>query len=120
MGYDKNGLKRQKGGNMDFSSICQSSVVYLPVFHEGGYFYIGDGPAVQGDGEIAGNALETSLDVLFTIKVIKNNQPQLPAPRVEEVSQVLSTSIEYRIAEIADPEVIVVAKISKDLLKTLK
>jgi acetamidase/formamidase len=37
----------------------------------------------------------------------------------QEATQVLSTSIEYRIAEIADPEVIVVARIKKDLMKTL-
>ncbi len=145
------------GGNMDFSSISRSSILYLPVFHEGAYFYIGDGHAAQGDGEIAGNALETSLDVVFTIKVIKSELLQLSTPRVEdslyimsvgiaekldnalkmatadllvwlqkdfqlsiaEGTQVLSTGIEYRIAEIADPEVIVVAKIKKDLLKTL-
>ncbi len=146
------------GGNMDFSSIRQAAIVYLPVFHDGGYFYIGDGHAAQGDGEIAGNALETSLDVVFTVKVIKKEFLQLTAPRVEdstyimsvgtaqklddalktatadlilwlqkdyqlsipEATQVLSTSIEYRIAEIADPDVIVVARIKKELLKTLK
>ena len=51
------------GGNLDFNRITQSAIVYIPVFHDGGFFYIGDGHAVQGDGEIAGNALETSLDV---------------------------------------------------------
>ena len=145
------------GGNMDFSGIRQSAIVYLPVFHDGGYFYIGDGHAAQGDGEIAGNALETSLDVVFTVKVIKKEFLQLTTPRVEdstyimsvgtaeklddalkiatadlmewlqkdyrlsiqEATQVLSTSIEYRIAEIADPNVIVVARIKKELLKTL-
>ena len=145
------------GGNMDFSGIRQSSIVYLPVFHDGGYLYIGDGHALQGDGEIAGNALETSLDVVFTINVIKKDLLQLTTPRVEdstcimsvgiaeklddalkiatvdlmkwlqkeyslsvpEATQVLSTSIEYRIAEIADPDVIVVAGIKKAILKPL-
>jgi amidase len=146
------------GGNMDFSSVRQAAIVYLPVFHEGGYFYIGDGHAAQGDGEIAGNALETSLDIVFTVKVIKKEFLHLTTPRVEdstyimsvgtaeklddaiktatadlitwmqkdyrlsipEATQVLSTSIEYRIAEIADPDVIVIARIKKELLKTLK
>jgi acetamidase/formamidase len=146
------------GGNMDFSGIRQSTVVNLPVFHDGAYFYIGDGHALQGDGEIAGNALETSLDVTFTVQVIKKDFIQLNAPRVEdssylmsvgtagklddaikiatvdlkdwlqkkyhfslqEATQVLSTSIEYRIAEIADPEVIVVARIKKSDLVNLK
>ena len=146
------------GGNMDFSGIRQSSVIYLPVFHDGGYLYIGDGHALQGDGEIAGNALETSLNVEFSVSVIKKDIMQLTTPRVEdsiyimtmgsaskledalkiatadlllwiqkdyqlsiqEATQVMSTTIEYSIAEIADPEVIVVAKIKKEMLKQLK
>jgi amidase len=146
------------GGNLDFCGIKQFATVYLPVFHEGAYFYIGDGHAVQGDGEIAGNALETSLDVEFTIKIIKSDGLPMKFPRVEdstylmvtgsgktldkaikiatsgllewlqndyhitvmEATQVMSTSIKYTIAEIADPEVIVVAKINKEILKGLR
>jgi amidase len=146
------------GGNLDFSRITESATIYLPVFHKGAYFYIGDGHAVQGDGEIAGNALETSLDVEFTIKLIKTSTLQIDYPRVEDASyimaigsgktvdnalkmatagllqwlqndylitlqeatQVMSTAIEYTIAEIADPEVVVVAKIKKEILNGLK
>jgi len=146
------------GGNLDFSSVKQSSTIYLPVFHEGAFLYIGDGHAMQGDGEIAGNALETSLDVEFSVKLIKKEILQLKYPRVEdsiyimsvgvnkkledalkiatsglldwlqidyhlsleEATQVISTSIEYSIAQIADPEVEVVAKIKKEILKGLK
>jgi acetamidase/formamidase len=146
------------GGNLDFNRISQSATVYLPVFHDGAFFYIGDGHALQGDGEIAGNALETSLDVEFTIKLIKGNLVELKHPRIEdstylmtigmgkkldnalkiatsgllewlqndyhltlqEATQVMSTTIEYVIAEIADPEVEVVARIKKNLLKGLK
>jgi amidase len=39
---------------------------------------------------------------------------------LEEATQVMSTSIEYTIAEIADPGVEVVAKIKKEMLKGLK
>jgi len=146
------------GGNLDFNSITQSATIYLPVFHDGAFLYIGDGHAVQGDGELAGNALETSMDVEFTVKLIKSDTLKLTYPRVEdsvyimaigidksldnalkiataglldwlqndyhlslpEASQVISTSIEYTIAEIADPEVEVVAKIKKEILKGLK
>jgi len=144
------------GGNLDYSSISTSSIVYLPVLHDGAYLYLGDGHAVQGDGEIAGNALETSLNLVFTVRVIKSGR-QLTNPRVEdssyimslgiadkldkalkmatadllvwiqkdyqlsigEATQVLSTGIQYRIAEIADPQVIVVANLKKGLLKSL-
>ncbi len=146
------------GGNLDFARVTQSATIYLPVFHDGAYLYIGDGHALQGDGEIAGNALETSLNVAFTVRIIKKEVLSLNYPRVEdsiylmatgfdkslddalkmatngllewlqqdyhlslkEATQVLSTSIEYTIAEIADPQVEVVAKIKKETLKTLK
>ena len=39
---------------------------------------------------------------------------------LQEATQVMSTSVEYTIAEIADPEVEVVAKIKKEILKGLK
>ena len=39
---------------------------------------------------------------------------------LQEATQVMSTTIEYTIAEIADPEVIVVAKMNKQFLKFLK
>jgi amidase len=38
---------------------------------------------------------------------------------LQEATQVVSTSIEYTIAEIADPEVEVVAKIRKTILQNL-
>ncbi len=146
------------GGNMDFSGIQQSATVYLPVFHEGACLFIGDGHALQGDGEIAGNALETSLNVQFSVRLIKSDSLSITYPRVEdamymmsvgtaksldaaikiatagllewlqndyhltlgESTQLLSTSIEFSIAEIADPEVEVVAKIKKEILSELK
>ena len=58
----------------------KSSTVYLPVFHEGAFFFIGDAHAVQRDGEIAGNAPETSMDVAFTIQLIKSNQLTINFP----------------------------------------
>ncbi|HEY0432609.1 MAG TPA: acetamidase/formamidase family protein, partial [Chitinophagaceae bacterium] len=140
------------GGNMDFEMVAQGAIVFVPVLHDGAYFFIGDGHAEQGDGEIAGNALETSLDVTFTIDVIREQPLQWPrveylehiyaigaaatldkavkiatsnllswlqatySMSAEEATQVMSTAIEYKIAEIADPDVIVVASIDKRLL----
>jgi len=78
------------GGNLDFNRINQSSTVYLPVLHDGGYFYIGGGHALQGDGEIAGNALETSLDVEFTIELIKSDVLQIKSPRIEDSTYIMA------------------------------
>jgi amidase len=66
------------GGNMDFNEAVEGATVYFPVFHKGAYFYLGDGHAVQGDGEGLGNGVETSLDIQFTVKVHKNRQLSMP------------------------------------------
>jgi amidase len=84
------------GGNLGLFQISQSAIIYLPVFHEGGYFYIGDGfaYAVQSNGEIVQNNLvvylTTSLNVEFIIKVIKNNFLQIKYPIVEDTKRVMT------------------------------
>jgi hypothetical protein len=62
------------GGNMDFNEIVEGVTLYFPVFHKGALFYVGDGHAVQGDGEGLGNGVETSLDVQFIVYVHKNKR----------------------------------------------
>jgi acetamidase/formamidase len=58
------------GGNMDYNQIQEGTTVYLPVFHPGALLFLGDGHAAQGDGELTGDALETSMDFEFTVDVI--------------------------------------------------
>jgi amidase len=70
------------GGNMDTSEACQGATVYLPVFHEGAYFYFGDVHALQGDGEIIGSGIETSADVTFQIELLKGKR--IAWPRLED------------------------------------
>jgi acetamidase/formamidase len=140
------------GGNMDFNEIVEGTTVYLPVSQPGALLYVGDGHALQGDGELNGNALETSMDVEFTVDVIHDKG--IMTPRVEspthmmavglggsledamrlatasmtqwleqdyrltpsEVAQVLGTSVEYTISEVADRNAGVAAKIRKERL----
>lgn len=59
------------GGNMDYRGFNTGTTVYLPVFEEGALFFLGDGHAVQGDGEIVGTGIEISFDVQFTVRLIK-------------------------------------------------
>ena len=66
------------GGNMDYREFVQGVTVYLPVFVEGGLFHIGDGHAVQGDGEIAGTGIEISFDVTFTLRLLKGKAINWP------------------------------------------
>jgi len=70
------------GGNMDTSEACEGAVVYLPVFHEGAYFYFGDVHALQGDGEIIGSGIETSADVTFKFELLKGKK--IGWPRLED------------------------------------
>ena len=57
------------GGNLDYNQIREGTTIYLPVFHAGALLFVGDGHAAQGDGELTGDALETSMDVEFTVEV---------------------------------------------------
>lgn len=69
------------GGNMDAQEIRPGATVYLPIFHDGAYFYFGDVHARQGYGEVNGSGLETSADVVLEIDVIKGKT--IDWPRIE-------------------------------------
>ena len=143
------------GGNMDFNEIVEGATIYLPVNVPGALLYVGDAHAAQGDGELNGNALETSMDVEFTVDVIPGKSVR--GPRVEsatyimamglsgslddamreatanmaqwltdeykltpsEVAQVLGTSAEYKVSEVADRNAGMVLKINKERLQGL-
>ena len=64
----------EHGGNMDYRGFRQGVTVYFPVFESGGLFFLGDGHALQGDGEIVGSGLEISMDVRVTLDLIKDHE----------------------------------------------
>jgi len=143
------------GGNMDFNEIVEGVTVYLPVLRPGALLFVGDGHAAQGDGELNGDALETSMDVEFTVQLI--HKRRVNTPRVEsesqlmtvglggsiedalraavggmsqwleqdygltpsEIAQVLGTSVQLNLNEVADRNAGVVAKLSKQRLAVL-
>ena len=74
----------QHGGNMDYNGFKEGVTVYFPVFAAGTLFHLGDGHAVQGDGEIVGTGVEISMDVQFTVNVIKKKQIHWPRGENEE------------------------------------
>jgi amidase len=59
------------GGNMDYNDNAEGTTLYFPVFHRGALLGMGDGHAAMGDGEVVGSGLETSMDVDFSVEVIK-------------------------------------------------
>ena len=66
------------GGNMDYNQIREGTTIYLPVYHPGALLFLGDGHAAQGDGELTGDALETSMDFEFTVEIIPGRNPGHP------------------------------------------
>jgi amidase len=79
------------GGNMDYNQIREGTTVYLPVFQEGALLYMGDGHAAQGDGELTGDALETSMEFEFTVDVLK--EKSIGTPRAENAEYVMAIGI---------------------------
>ena len=75
------------GGNMDASDAREGTTIYLPIFHDGALFYFGDGHALQGDGEIVGSGLETTMDVTFQFDLIKGRR--IRWPRMEDADDIM-------------------------------
>jgi acetamidase/formamidase len=53
---------RVHGGNLDCKELVAGSTLYLPVPVDGALLSVGDGHAVQGDGEVSGTAIECPMD----------------------------------------------------------
>jgi acetamidase/formamidase len=66
------------GGNLDNKDLVAGSVLYLPVHVPGALLSIGDGHAMQGDGEVTGTALETSLRGTIEVRVRKGQRLRWP------------------------------------------
>jgi amidase len=80
------------GGNMDFNGVTEGATLYLGVSNPGALLYFGDGHAAQGDGELNGNALETSMDVEITVDVIPNKR--IGGPRIENANEIITMGLD--------------------------
>ena len=67
------------------------STLYLPVHVQGALLSIGDGHGMQGDGEVTGTALETSLRGTFEVRVRKGQR--LRWPRAETPTHYISMGL---------------------------
>ncbi len=76
------------GGNLDYNEIGEGTTVILPVFQPGALLFIGDGHALQGDGEPTGTGIETSMDVEFVVELRK--KANLSGPRAETAEHIIS------------------------------
>ncbi len=77
------------GGNMDYRGFRSGATVYFPVSVPGALFFIGDGHAVQGDGETVGTGIETSFDVSFTVRVAREMKGT-QWPRAEDSQYIMT------------------------------
>ena len=69
------------GGNMDYAGMVAGVKVMLPVYEPGALLFIGDGHARQGQAEVVGTGLEISMDVEFTVDLVKGKT--IGWPRLE-------------------------------------
>jgi amidase len=62
------------GGNVVSSGLTAGARVMLPVLQTGALLFIGHGHARQGDGGVTGTGIETSMDVEFSVEVVKKKE----------------------------------------------
>jgi len=78
------------GGNLDLVEVCPGSTIYLPVFVEGGFLYLGDAHAAMGHGELSATGLEMASRSTITVHVRK--KLPLAMPRIETPDEIVSVA----------------------------
>lgn len=76
------------GGNLDIRDVAVGNRIYLPIFHPGALFYLGDVHASQGDTEFTGTAAETKATVRVKLDVIKAKR--IPWMRIEKPESLIA------------------------------
>ena len=69
---------RRVGGNLDIRDLAAGTILYLPVEVAGALFSVGDTHAAQGDGEVCGTAIESPMDVVLTLDLVKGANLKTP------------------------------------------
>jgi acetamidase/formamidase len=85
-------------GNIDNKEFVAGTALYIPVHVKGALFEVGDGHAVQGDGEVDITALETSLTGTFQFIVRKDMHLAWPRGETPTHYIVMGTDEELAIA----------------------
>lgn len=92
MGRMTSVVPRAFGGNIDNKHLGKGATLHLPVFNPGGLLSMGDGHAVQGDGEVCVTAIETGLSATIRVTLIKNTQ--IAQPWAETPSHVITMAFD--------------------------
>jgi acetamidase/formamidase len=80
------------GGNMDVPDVRPPNAVHLPVCNRGALFYVGDGHACQGQGEVCGVALEIPCRVSVVFEIIKGKTIEWPRIVSKEAIMVIGSA----------------------------
>ena len=75
---------RRWGGNIDCRELVAGSTLYLPVPVPGGLFSVGDGHALQGDGEVSGLALECPMERVVLRFDVERGELSMPRARTAD------------------------------------
>jgi amidase len=76
------------GGNLDIRDAAVGNRIWLPVFHDGGLFYLGDVHASQGDTEFTGTAAETKATIRLHLELVKGKR--IPWMRIEKPASLIA------------------------------
>jgi acetamidase/formamidase len=83
---------REHGGNLDLKELGVGSTLLLPVHAPGALLSVGDGHAVQGDGEVNLTAIETALDGTF--ELILHQGTGQSWPRAETATHLITLGMD--------------------------
>jgi acetamidase/formamidase len=86
-------------GNLDIKELGAGSTIHLPVHVPGALLSIGDGHAAQGDGEVSGTAIETSLTT--TLEIVLHKKKPMRYARIETPTHVITVGLDPDLDEAA-------------------
>ena len=85
-------IPRAFGGNIDNKHLRAGATLHLPVFNPGALLSVGDGHALQGDGEVCLTAIETALT--GTLRVTLNKATGIERPWAETRSHLITMAFD--------------------------
>ena len=85
----RTGPPREHGGNMDIRYLGVGVTIYLPCYVEGCGLGVGDLHFAQGDGEVAGTAIEMDAEVTLTTAIVKDGPALDRGPHYEGAARLM-------------------------------
>lgn len=86
---------REHGGNLDIRHLRVGATVYLPCFVDGCGLAVGDLHFAQGDGEVAGTAIEMDGETTVTVAIVENPPDLSQGPHYEGPASLLDIPSEH-------------------------